>query len=42
MVFIVCVCLQVIGKSSEEIGDAGVEEKYLIATSEQPLCALHK
>ena len=33
---------QVISKSSEEVGDSATEEKYLIATSEQPLCALHR
>lgn len=33
---------QVISKSSEVVGDSAVEEKYLIATSEQPLCALHR
>ncbi|CAI8034420.1 Serine--tRNA ligase, cytoplasmic [Geodia barretti] len=33
---------KVISKSSEEVGDASTEEKYLIATSEQPLCALHR
>lgn len=33
---------QVISKSSEVIGDSAIEEKYLIATSEQPLCALHR
>lgn len=35
-------CLQVISKSSEEVTDSSEEEKYLIATSEQPLCALHR
>ena len=34
--------LQVISKSSEEVEDGATEEKYLIATSEQPLCALHR
>lgn len=34
--------LQVISKSSEVAEDTAVEEKYLIATSEQPLCALHR
>ena len=38
---IVC-CAQVISKSSEEVGDSATEEKYLIATSEQPLCAMHR
>ncbi len=33
---------QVISKSSEVAEDTAVEEKYLIATSEQPLCALHR
>ena len=31
-----------ISKSSEVAEDTAVEEKYLIATSEQPLCALHR
>ena len=35
-------CDQVISKSSEVVEDSSVEEKYLIATSEQPLCALHR
>jgi seryl-tRNA synthetase len=34
--------LQVISKSSEVAEDTAVEEKYLIATSEQPICALHR
>ena len=33
---------QVISKSSEIAEDTATEEKYLIATSEQPLCALHR
>ena len=33
---------KVIGKSSEVATESEVEEKYLIATSEQPLCALHR
>lgn len=33
---------KVISKSSEEVGDTATEEKYLIATSEQSLCALHR
>ncbi|XP_050294885.1 serine--tRNA ligase, cytoplasmic isoform X2 [Anthonomus grandis grandis] len=33
---------KVIGKSSESTEDKGVEEKYLIATSEQPLAAFHR
>jgi seryl-tRNA synthetase len=32
----------VISKSSEVAEDTAVEEKYLIATSEQPICALHR
>ena len=35
-------CGKVIGKSSEVAGESEIEEKYLIATSEQPLCALHR
>ena len=34
--------VQVISKSSEVTEDTETEEKYLIATSEQPLCALHR
>lgn len=33
---------KVIGKSSEKEGDAGTDEKYLIATSEQPIAAFHR
>lgn len=33
---------KVIGKSSEVATDASVEEKYLIATSEQPIAAFHR
>lgn len=33
---------KVIGKSSEVAGDNSVEEKYLIATSEQPIAAFHR
>lgn len=29
-------------KSSEVVGDESVDEKYLIATSEQPIAALHR
>jgi len=32
---------KVIGKASEDENDKSLDEKYLIATSEQPLCALH-
>jgi len=32
---------KVIGKASEDEKDNTLDEKYLIATSEQPLCALH-
>jgi len=32
---------KVIGKASEVEGDKSIDEKYLIATSEQPLAALH-
>lgn len=31
--------LQVIGKSSEKSDDSSIDEKYLIATSEQPIAA---
>lgn len=33
---------KVIGKGSENKGDNVVEEKYLIATSEQPIAAYHR
>ena len=33
---------QVVGKSSEKEDDATIEEKYLIATSEQPIAAFHR
>lgn len=33
---------KVIGKASEDENDKTIDEKYLIATSEQPLCALHR
>jgi len=33
---------KVIGKSSERSDDKGIDEKYLIATSEQPIAAYHR
>lgn len=33
---------KVVGKSSELSDDQSVEEKYLIATSEQPIAAFHR
>lgn len=33
---------KVTGKSSERMEDTGLDEKYLIATSEQPLAAFHR
>lgn len=33
---------KVVGKGSEKQDEAGVEEKYLIATSEQPIAAFHR
>ncbi|XP_019328267.1 PREDICTED: LOW QUALITY PROTEIN: cadherin EGF LAG seven-pass G-type receptor 2, partial [Aptenodytes forsteri] len=33
---------KVIGKGSEKADDSSVDEKYLIATSEQPIAALHR
>ncbi|XP_009999186.1 PREDICTED: serine--tRNA ligase, cytoplasmic, partial [Chaetura pelagica] len=33
---------KVIGKGSEKAEDSSIDEKYLIATSEQPLAALHR
>ncbi|NWQ72524.1 SYSC protein, partial [Neopipo cinnamomea] len=33
---------KVVGKGSERAEDSSVEEKYLIATSEQPIAALHR
>lgn len=35
-------CIQVISKSSENQDDNSLEEKYLIATSEQPIAAFHR
>jgi seryl-tRNA synthetase len=34
--------IQVVGKSSEKSGDKDTDEKYLIATSEQPIAAFHR
>lgn len=34
--------LQVTGKASEKSDDKTVDEKYLIATSEQPIAAYHR
>lgn len=34
--------LQVVGKRSENSEDQALEEKYLIATSEQPIAAYHR
>ena len=39
---IVCCKLQVVGKGSEKQEDGSVDEKYLIATSEQPIAAYHR
>ncbi|ELT99427.1 hypothetical protein CAPTEDRAFT_120342, partial [Capitella teleta] len=33
---------KIVGKGSEKAEESGVEEKYLIATSEQPLAAYHR
>ena len=33
---------QVIGKGSEKAEDKEIDEKYLIATSEQPIAAFHR
>jgi len=33
---------QVVGKSSEKADEADIDEKYLIATSEQPIAAFHR
>ena len=33
---------QVVGKGSEKQEDGSVDEKYLIATSEQPIAAYHR
>ncbi|NXE85608.1 SYSC protein, partial [Cochlearius cochlearius] len=33
---------KVIGKGSEKADDSSIDEKYLIATSEQPIAALHR
>lgn len=38
-----CVVItQVIGKGSEKQDDGSIDEKYLIATSEQPIAAFHR
>ena len=34
--------LQVTGKGSEREDDKSIDEKYLIATSEQPIAAFHR
>ena len=34
--------VQVVGKGSENAEDKSIEEKYLIATSEQPIAAYHR
>jgi seryl-tRNA synthetase len=34
--------LKVTGKGSEKADDKSVDEKYLIATSEQPIAAFHR
>ena len=34
--------MQVTGKGSEQVDDKTVDEKYLIATSEQPIAAFHR
>ena len=33
---------KVIGKGSENAEDKSIDEKYLIATSEQPIAAFHR
>lgn len=33
---------KVVGKGSEKADEAGTDEKYLIATSEQPIAAYHR
>ena len=35
-------CYKVVGKGSENVEDKSVDEKYLIATSEQPIAAFHR
>ena len=35
-------CKQVTGKGSEREDDKSIDEKYLIATSEQPIAAFHR
>lgn len=37
-----CLLFQVVGKGSEKQEDGSIEEKYLIATSEQPIAAFHR
>ena len=34
--------LKVVGKGSEKAEDKSIDEKYLIATSEQPIAAYHR
>lgn len=33
---------KVVGKGSEKADEGGADEKYLIATSEQPIAAYHR
>ncbi len=40
--FFIFFSIKVIGKGSENKDDKTVDEKYLIATSEQPLAAYHR
>jgi len=43
MLYIYCIwCTKVIGQRSENKEEHGIEEKYLIATSEQPIAAFHR
>lgn len=37
-----CVCLQVVGKASDKEKESDLDEKYLIATSEQPIASFHR
>ena len=37
-----CSLSQVVGKGSERSEDSSIDEKYLIATAEQPIAAFHR
>ena len=41
-IILLTLCQQVLGKGSEKAEDTQIDEKYLIATSEQPIAAYHR